>query len=254
MASVSRIERLHQTLENRIHHLTRMQVLIRCRVENWKRVVKGSTTSFDMVCRDYTATAERKRGGRCPVFRPSRGPASLEDQLWAGWHEEWHCEQRNEFDLIGVGWTFFWGVGGRLGREQEILRAEWDQVPDAMDQFHRRGGSAAQPHWHLDTGIMAGYSRPVSRQVPAGEPPVLEELASEIESALEEIGDSVGIQEIDLSGMHLGMGGWQNHNDHPRCWQRQVSEDWGELILWAERTLESARDQFGELKIAEIAE
>ncbi len=246
MASVSRIERLHQTLENRIHRLTRMQVSIRSRVENWKRVVKGSTTSFDMVCRDYMATAERKRGGRCRVFRPSRGPASLEDQLWAGWHEEWHCEQRDEFDLIGAGWTFFWGVEGRLGREQQILRAEWDQI-------HRRGGFAAQPHWHLDTGVMAGYSRPVSRQVSASEPTVLEELTSDTESALEEIGDSVGIQEIDLSGMHLGMGGWQNHNDHPRCWQREVSEDWEELVLWAGRTLESACDQFGELKIIEIA-
>ena len=35
--------------------------------------------------------------------------------------------------------------------------------------------------------------------------------------------------------------------------QLQVSEDWEELVLWAERTLESARDQFGELKITEIA-
>ena len=257
MASIGDIKTLHETLEKRLRNLTRMQFSIRSHDPDWEQAVKRSTTtfgiSFDMFCRGHTEFGQRKRGGRCPVFPLGQDPLSFEDQAWAGWHEEWYCNGRNVLDLIAVGWTFFWGIGGRLGREQEVLRAEWDQLPDAIDQSHRRGGFAAQPHWHLDTDVMPGYSRPVSSQSRVDDSGVLEELPFDVESALEEIGDSIGIQQLDLSGMHLGMGGWENHEDHPRCWQKQVSEDWGELALWAERTLESARDQFRELKITEIA-
>lgn len=249
MASVGELERFHRDLERRLSNLTRLHFTVKSGLQNWKGVVKGSTASFDMVCRECLAFAERKRGGRCGVFPLSQDPSALEDRVWAGWHEDWHCEGRGVFDLIGVGWTFFWGVDGRLRREQEVLRAEWDEVRATDNQTHRRAGFAAQPHWHLDTGMMSGYSRPVSRQAPAEEMKELEELSSGAQSALEEIGRSTEICELDLSGMHLGMGGWQNQGAHPDCWQARVCEDWASLVLWAERTLQSARDQFEELKI-----
>jgi hypothetical protein len=198
-------------------------------------------------------TADRKIGGQCPVFPIGGDPVLLEDQVWAGWHEEWYRDEHGVFDLVGVGWTFFWGVSGRLGCEQQVLRAEWDQVPDTQDQKHRRGKIAAQPHWHLDTGIMVGYSEPVLRTEPMIELTELEEFAAEAHSDLEEIGGRSGIQDLDFSGMHLGMGGWENHDKHPRCWQVSVCEDWSAVILWAERTLQSACEQFRGAKVIGIA-
>jgi hypothetical protein len=250
MASAGKIDSLHQSFADRINDLTALRVAIQSSMEGWKRVVKGTTISFEMVCRQHTTTAERKRGGRCPVFQidPNRDP--FEDQPWAGWYEEWFCVQHKDFDLIGAGWTFFWGADGRLGREQEILRAEWDQVPETDDQKrYRRGGIAAQPHWHLDTGVMAGYSRPTPPVARSTEVIALEELASDASPSLVEIGQVSGIQELDISGMHLGMGGWRNHENHPRCWQTLLGANWNDLILWAEQTLRSARDQFSNVDV-----
>ncbi len=84
-------------------------------------------------------------------------------------------------------------------------------------------------------------------------PTELEELPCITQPELEEIGEPVGLQELDLSGMHLGMGGWENHDAHPRCWQMEVSEDWQALVRWAERTLQSAREQFQAVRATEIA-
>jgi hypothetical protein len=250
MASAGEIETLHHAFTDCISDLMAMHAAIRSPVEGWKRVVKGTKISFEMVCHEHTTAAERKRGGRCRVFPIDPSKQSLEDRAWAGWHEEWHCVQHNDFDLIGAGWTFFWGIDGRLRREQEILRAEWDQVPETEDQKrYCRGGVAAQPHWHLDTAIMAGYSRPAPRVARVAETVELEEIISDAGPALVEIGQPIGIQELDISGMHLGMGGWRNHDKHPRCWQMLVGQSWTDLILWAEQTLRSARDQFREVDV-----
>ena len=158
MASIGRIETFHRTLVDHLHVVMGQRFSIRH--GNWKHVVKGSTISFDMVRDDYTTTAERTQGGRCPVF-PLRPAPTFEDQVWVAWHEEWHCEQRGEFDLIGGGWTFFWGTEGRLGCEQEILPCGMGPSARPRGSAHRRGGIAAQPHWHLETGMMAGYTRPI---------------------------------------------------------------------------------------------
>ncbi len=67
-------------------------------------------------------------------------------------------------------------------------------------------GIAAQPHWHLDTGVMAGYSRPTPPVARSPEVIALEEIVSDASPALLEIEPVSGIQELDISGMHLGMG------------------------------------------------
>jgi len=251
MASAGRIEAFHRLLEPRIHSLTTLHVVIRPARQDWKRVVKGLTISFDMVSRDRSTIAQRKRGGPCPVFPVNPQSEPFENQVWATWHEEWRSLQHGDFDLIGAGWTFFWGIDGRLGWEQQVLRAEWDQVPETKGQTHRRGGLAAQPHWHVDTDMMVRYSRPVSRGAPIAGPTELEELTPPSRPALQEK-DSTGIQPLDVSGMHLGMGGWKNEDGHPGCWQMKVPENWAGLVDWAERTLQSARDQFQEVDVTTI--
>jgi hypothetical protein len=253
MASAGEIERFHYSLSDCIRELTAMRAAVQSSQEGWRRVQKGGRVVFDLLDPNHTAFAERRRGGRCPVFSVERNSEPLEDQAWAAWHEEWYCAQRNDFDLIGVGWTFFWGIEGRLGPDQEILRAEWDQVPETESQSHRRGGNAAQPHWHLDTGLMVGYTRPISPAIRTAASGELEEVAPDVGSALIEIGRPTGIQELSLSGMHLGMGGWRNHGDHPRCWQMPIDHDWrGPIVLWAEQTLRLARDQFRCARVTDI--
>ncbi len=53
--------------------------------------------------------------------------------------------------------------------------------------------------------------------------------------------------------MHLGMGGWEHEDEYPGCWQFGLTAELSELILWAERTLQSARDQFEELSVTQVA-
>jgi len=254
MASCEEIETFHQFLANGLSNLTGLRLHVRSHKKNWKTVVRGFPVSFDMVCDDFSVIADRKIGGRCPVFPADRDRDWLKDQVWAGWHEEWYCERHKVFNLVGVGWTFFWGIAGRLGCEQQILRAEWDQVPNMPNQKHRRSKIAAQPHWHLDTDIMVGYSAPVSRTDSIVQFTELEERSPETHSELEEIGGTLSIQLLDFSGMHLGMGGWKNHREHPRCWQVPIPQDWSVIILlWAERTLQSACEQFQGAKVIDTA-
>jgi len=248
MTSTGRIDRLHATLGRSIRKTIGIEMTVEPTGDNWKKAASGTVVHFDMLCVEHWAAAQRKRGGRCLVFPLNPGRTDVDDRAWANWHEEWLCEGRGVFDLIGAGWTFFWGVEGRLGQDQEVLRAEWDQV-------RHRGQSAAQPHWHLDTGVMTAYTRPrrLSISSPGGRTD-LEDLTSDQPPVpLEEIGPRDGIQELDLSGMHLGMGGWQNDKDHPRCWQLQVADDCSGLVEWAERTLRSAIDQFPELRVRGVA-
>jgi hypothetical protein len=247
MTTVGNIESLQRKIEQRIASAIDNKVNIRTRDIGWKKAMNGSRIAFDMSCDKFPSTAQRKRGVRCPVFPLRSGFDLLEAQIWASWHEEWHCEKRGAFDLVGVGWTFFWGFDGRLGQETEIIRAEWDHVK-------HRGGFAAQPHWHLDSALMVGYTRPRPTPLPKREMSDLVELPQpEYSGRLIEIGESLEIQEVDVSGMHLGMGGWEHDDSHPRCWQFALTAELNELVLWAERTLQSARDQFMELKVTQIA-
>jgi hypothetical protein len=241
MATVGNIESVQRRIERQIGSVIGRRTVIKPQNNAWKKATRASRIAFDMFCDGIPSTAERKRGGRCPVFPVTPDASALIDQVWASWHEEWQCEKKGDFDLVGVGWTFFWGVDGRLSRETEIVRAEWDHVK-------HRGGFAAQPHWHIDTEMMVGFTRPRSTQPSVNEPADLVELPRPESDGLVEIGESLEIQGIDVSGMHFGMGGWEHHDTHPRCWQSALTTELTELVLWAERSLRSARDQFQELK------
>jgi hypothetical protein len=59
------------------------------------------------------------------------------------------------------------------------------------------------------------------------------------------------MQEVDLSAIHLGMGGWDHHDSFPECWQMQVEDNLSIVATWAERCLLYATDQFPYLEAGE---
>jgi hypothetical protein len=81
----------------------------------------------------------------------------------------------------------------------------------------------------------------------------LEELPSAEPNALDEIGASVSPGKVDVPGIHLGMGGWRNGNEHPVCWQLQVEDNVEDLAVWCERSLRLAREQFSDVRRRDIA-
>jgi hypothetical protein len=249
MATPRDIQNFHMDIKRRIAELIGLRgATIASSHEEWNRLSAGARILFEMYPGNNGTFAERQKGGRCPVFPLKASLADEENQAWAGWHEEWLCVKSRQYGLVGAGWTFFWGILGRLTKEQQIFRAEWDEA-------EHRGRLAPQPHWHMDTNIMVGYTpTPSSRR--SADIDGLVELPSipDCKSALCEISPPEGLQEISLGGMHLGMGGWSNHSNHPQWWQRHVGENWTALAEWAERTLRLAMDQLNELRVKDRAE
>ena len=85
-----------------------------------------------------------------------------------------------------------------------------------QDYAHDRATPrAAHPHWHIDW-----YITP---------------------------------DDLDMSGIHLAMGGWDfaSSDSEPACWQTYVEGDWDRLVLWATRSLAYARHQLMYFPLAE---
>jgi len=249
MPAAREIKYLHRRIAKRIRNILghRIQIIPAGRLTNWERAASHTIIRFYIVVTDDIGKQDfvlRDRGGRCPVFIVKQ----FTDQnrgVWAGWNEEWVSESGAEFGLIGASWTFFWGIEGQEQKAQ-ILRAEWDQI-------ERRGGIAPQPHWHVDSELVTPLPIKYVATYDIGETPVeLEELPVQIDqNGLEEIVTIEGLQGIDISGMHLGMSGWQNAEKHPACWQSQIGNEWDELVIWAERVLYSIIEQFDRLRIGD---
>ncbi|MGO8901621.1 MAG: hypothetical protein ACLQU5_25195 [Isosphaeraceae bacterium] len=179
---------------------------------------------------------DRDLGGRTFVFRLVEQPEE-EATLWAGWYDQWKAVGDGTFDLVALSWTFYWGFYYRP--RKAILRAEWDSL-------HYRNQRAAQPHWHIDPGLLVDSYRPIVVATPLPVPEAagdLIELEPE-EMGLVEIPDPTGIQELSMTGMHLAMGGWTNANAHPGCWRVRLPANWADVTRWVERTLVYAREQF----------
>jgi hypothetical protein len=213
--------------------------------KGWGSVEAGTDISFELDVTQDDAwepgspgasyeRIERDLGGRVFVFRLLQQPPE-EPTLWAGWYEQWRATGGEKFNLVGLSWTFYWGVLYRP--RKAILRAEWDSL-----QY--RSPRAAQPHWHVDPDLLVDSYR----RVPATEPQYLAgsdliELPVE-DTGLVEILDPTGLQELSLQGMHLAMGGWQHADSHPGCWRYALPAKWSEITNWAERTLTYAKEQF----------
>lgn len=180
--------------------------------------------------------ADRKRGGRVAVLRlmpeaPFDAPCA-----WFGWFERWRKANANRHQLESVSATFFWGFQGRPDKQQ-LLRAEWDCEEVAAQK-------SAQPHWQFDSTYEWIYeSRSVQqRRTPPIEEPV--ELIEVIEDApLVEVG-AMFAQELSVSGMHLGMAGWENAQQADRWWRLGMPHQPTTLVRWAERTLRHVAEQF----------
>ena len=177
---------------------------------------------------------ERDLGGRVFVFRLLKQPPE-EPTLWAGWYEQWVAAGDGKFNLVGLSWTFYWGV---LYRPRKgILRAEWDSL-------HYRSPRAAQPHWHIDPGLLVDsyHLIPAEALIAEAEGDLVELSPEDV--GLIEITEPTGLQELSLKGMHLAMGGWDHARTHPACWRHALPERWNEITKWAERTLTYAKEQF----------
>jgi hypothetical protein len=121
---------------------------------------------------------------------------------------------------------------------EPLLRAEWAPPPDYR-------GDAAQPHWHFDrpfeswvypTGIQAEDAADATE-------------APEEENA--EPGDPAGLQELELSGIHLGMAGWHHGGEGHQCWQC-APKNMPELQRWALRTIAYMRSQTPHVQASEV--
>jgi len=116
-----------------------------------------------------------------------------------------------------VGWYEEWLPSTYNRGEFEFKTASltffWGRVAQSIDQIFRAewvepshgSNNAATPHWHIDW-----------------------ELA--------ELGKS-------MSGIHLGMAGWEFTGDGIKCWQKGVYGDWNSISTWAEQTLFYAQNQ-----------
>lgn len=194
---------------------------------------------FEMIATDSSIAirfADKVVGGRCRVF-PLYPRLQFDVTVWAAWADEWQPEGHDSFHLVTAGWTFFWGTPHYDNKEQ-LLRAEWDNLL-------LRGGKAAQPHWHFDRHLVPMVylgSDELGEKQPSGE--TLEELrVPEDDMPLVQLSRGPALQDLHLSGLHLGMGGWTNSETHPDCWQFRVKHR-DQLVRWAELTLSCATQEF----------
>jgi hypothetical protein len=237
---------LHTNIARVVKDVTEasLQIVSSSHPHGWYATGKGTEIDFELgTSADHQPNVlyemiDRDLGGRAFVFRLVEQQVE-EPTLWAGWYDQWKATGDGTFDLVGMSWTFYWGVFYRP--RKAILRAEWDSL-------HYRNQRAAQPHWHIDPSLLVDSYKPIpatTPQPPAARPPGddLVELPTK-ETGLIEITDPTGIQELSLKGMHLAMGGWQHAETHPRCWRFSLPVNWIEITKWAERTLVYAREQF----------
>lgn len=223
MFSHSEIDELHRRLEGDINRILSLRLTIRAvDGSNWPRAQVDSVVTFDLVHRPLL-TISRVRGHEVSVVPIGNVPDFLQDAIYASWWEEWTAKGRRSFSPRNFGWTFFRGIP-LPNRSTQIMRAEWDHRATAPP-------NSAQPHWQFDIPLTATYQR-MEANTTTGE---LVELHGRLE-------------EIELSGLHLAMGGWMNAPAYPSCWRVPVKHPASafatDLGDWAGRTLSLARDQF----------
>jgi len=212
----------------------------------WQHAGEHQRITFGLTNPHIPDFAPLVRAGRTwpvmPLF-PEQAE-DLQECAWAGWSELWLGTGRRVFALDGVQWSFYWGNPGRPKRL--LFRAGWV----AADL---RAAKAPQPHWHFDSRTVWETTIPVDTEAslevvevrlecpPEGGPSYGEAPPSGVPALLE----------YDLSGLHLGMGGWDHPGEHPACWQWSPhSVD--ALVEWAARTLCLARAEFDRLRTTTV--
>lgn len=228
------LDRIIDTLSPSLKTVVRSPSLrIEPDLKAWENLsTKLRTFRFSMLLEEYyeTTVNDLNRDVRLIPLRTYKNGFSS----WCSWSEEWICLDKREFDLVGAGWTFFWGRTPRA--TVQICRAEWDQIT-------RRGEYAGQPHWHVDPPLPTeGIVISLDDIDEAG---ALQELGSE-PNLLELGSTSAGRVQatVKQSGIHFGMAGWENapvkleckvvnKSAITNCWQRDMTKDFGRVIPWA---------------------
>jgi hypothetical protein len=245
------IESFHRKIVPEVHSVCGIRITVTPRAghKNWRNAIAPSRIEFELMLKDERWVPElvqRDRGGRTPVIQIWNDDPTHES-VWAGWYEVWDKIATDKYILVGVSWSFYWGISGRP--KTMMLRAEWDAIDT-------RSRVAAQPHWHVDTEFMLPTFRilvPASQpaEIPTTPDQALNEILTEQTEDLVEITDPTSIHDVSLSRIHLGMGLWLNGVQKADCWRHVIPENdqWERLVRWAKRTLEYAKDQFSEYPI-----
>lgn len=217
----------------------RVTVLDPSSTVDWAKMARNPdpefSFAFEMTSSDRNVVPRRvtkNNGCSSPAF-PLFQNEQFEPTVWLSWREEWRPLGQRQFQLVGAGWTFYWGAFTENKKEQ-LFRAEWD-VPQ------ERGRLAPQPHWHLDQNLLATIYPRAAEAQPFEEPGELEEIGRETGGLVELRPDPV-LQMVSLAKIHLGMGGWW-HTEYPECWQCAI-QDRDDLVTWGLSTLRQAKREF----------
>jgi len=212
----------------------------RAREEWWETASAGATVEFATFPSDASVphlAAARSTGTTCFAF-PLCADREGEAQPWVSWYEAWEGRSAGHLRLGTASLSLFWGRPRSVATQ--LLRAEW----------HDPGGPGArapQPHWHLDERqLVSVYGPPGSvadRSLAAAPAPVpLEALPSQSDSG--QVETEADLQDLDLSGVHLGMAGWSHDDLYAKCWQHPLDTS-ESLLRWARRVIEHTLCEFG---------
>lgn len=240
------IDAFHNFLMQRFGELTRMDSLqVLPENPNWKNTSRGGVKIVFLTQGPKAEFCMTNRGAHpTPCFPLNADDYSTSPRLWWAWREEWTPIARGTFELIGASLVFFWGASA--SPKAQVFRAEWDDA-------RHRGDSRGQPHWHIDDKILAEGSWvpdvPLSPLEQGSDFDAImangHEQASDY-SAIETAGTRTQLSVVNVSGMHLYMGGWDHDKEAPKCWQPMLNLE--ALKHWAARTLHYVQREADEVK------
>jgi len=177
--------------------------------------------------------ASREKGGAATVFEICTLRKKV--SVWASWSEEWRSYALANYGLVGGGWSFFY----RVNHEPftQLFRAEWDQL-QLPDGSTGRGGTAGQPHWHVDLRAEVLYE--TEEMLPTVSPSTNFLMELDPGSALQSL-DTCKVSKInslDRSGVHFAMGASESWG-----WQRQVHTDLALFRNWSIAVLRYVKEE-----------
>lgn len=229
MPTANELNTLHRIMGTKFGSLLSQPVKIKshdCPSQNLPNLKAGGRAGFELGPTDGLPVIAEVKGRRRDVFPLL--PMSLDDdkyepRCWVGWHEIWQCRAKNDFGLQVASWTLYWGWANEE-RMTQIVRAEWDQI----HRLEASASAAGHPHWHVDTMIVL---------------PSLDSITAPEELVAAESPRFDG--KLNISKMHLAMGGWRNSENSkvPDCWQCDFNGVIDELADWGERTLRYLQSQ-----------
>jgi hypothetical protein len=239
--TVAVLNRFHSKLAKGIGDKLGYQVSIKAVAEGWEAYTAGrQLVRFAMYPADQEGSSlVNSARGRGDILAPSRAFSSvLEPCPWIAWCDVWWPTGNGTFVLDSAGWTFFWGLQVRA--PVQLFRAEWVNLEHKVSE-------APQPHWHFDKELLCEELPAAAASAGSADPADLISGQGLPESAAGHGPDDVTARILSLSGVHLGMAGWTNSQEHPGCWQAPMRDE-NALLCWAIRTLEHTCSELPRLR------